>query len=103
VKYFDPSSRRWYVYLLKCSDGSLYCGSTNNLIKRIKDHGAGVGARYTRSRLPITLVYSEVQESRPFALKRELEIKSWPKERKIELVTFGRKGTRRKNPLVVLK
>ncbi len=69
-----PSSR-WLVYLVRCSDGSLYCGITNDLAKRLKAHGAGKASRYTRSRLPVTLAYSEPQKSKSAALKREAAIK----------------------------
>ena len=70
-----PSNSRWLVYLLRCSDGSLYCGITNDLPKRLKAHAAGRASRYTRSRLPVALAYSEHQKSKSAALKREAAIK----------------------------
>ena len=70
-----PTSRRpsspWLVYLLRCSDGSLYTGMTNDLPKRLKAHAAGKASRYTRSRLPVALAYTEPQKSKSAALKRE--------------------------------
>ncbi len=69
-----PSSR-WLVYLLRCSDGTLYTGITNDLPKRLKAHAAGKASRYTRSRLPVTVAYTEPQKSKSAALKREAAIK----------------------------
>lgn len=69
------ASSRWIVYLLRCSDGSLYTGITNDLPKRLKAHNAGKASRYTRSRLPVTLAHSEHQKSKSAALKREAAIK----------------------------
>jgi predicted GIY-YIG superfamily endonuclease len=69
-----PSSR-WLVYILRCSDGSLYTGITNDLPKRLKAHAAGKASKYTRSRLPVRLAYGEPQKSKPAALKREAAIK----------------------------
>ncbi len=68
-------SSRWLVYLLRCSDGSLYTGITNDLPKRLKAHAAGVASKYTRSRLPVKLVYTEPQPTKSRALKREAAIK----------------------------
>jgi predicted GIY-YIG superfamily endonuclease len=66
-----PSHTRWLVYLLRCSDGSLYTGITNDLPKRLKAHAAGRASKYTRSHLPVKPAYSEVQKSRSAALKQE--------------------------------
>ena len=74
----------WFVYVLLCSDGSLYTGSTNNLEKRLLDHQNGRGGRYTRSHKPIRMVYFEKLATKSTALKREIEIKSWKRETKIE-------------------
>lgn len=76
----------WFVYLVRCSDNSLYCGMTNNLKGRLKEHNAGYGAKYVRSRRPIKLVYSETVADKSSALKREAEIKSWDKDAKEALV-----------------
>ena len=81
-----PSPSRWLVYLLRCSDGSLYTGITNDLPKRLKAHAAGKASRYTRSRLPVRLVYSEPQRSKSAALKREAAIKKLSRPRKNGLI-----------------
>jgi putative endonuclease len=86
----SPSSR-WLVYILCCSDGSLYTGITNDLPKRLKAHAAGKASRYTRSRLPVRLVYSERQKSRSAALKREAAIKKLRRAEKDVLA--ARRGT----------
>jgi predicted GIY-YIG superfamily endonuclease len=65
----------WFVYLLRCADGSLYTGITNDLSRRTAQHSAGTASRYTRSRRPVVLVYQEPQASRSLALRRELAIK----------------------------
>jgi predicted GIY-YIG superfamily endonuclease len=69
------ASSRWLVYLLRCRDGSLYTGITNDLPKRLKAHTAGRASKYTRSRLPVTLAYAEPQPTKSRALKREAAIK----------------------------
>lgn len=77
----------YYVYLLRCSDNSLYCGITTDLEKRVEDHNIRpTGAKYTRARRPVVLVYWEAVESKSEALRRELQIKSLKKEEKEELV-----------------
>ena len=78
--------KKWFVYLLQCSDNSFYCGITPNLEKRIKAHNEGRGAKYTRSRRPVTLLYSEEWPDRSSASKREYEIKQFPRETKENLV-----------------
>ena len=75
-----------YVYLLKCADGTLYCGWTNDLEKRIKTHNEGKGAKYTRSRLPVMLAYSEGFETQIEAQKREYEIKQMTRQQKLKLI-----------------
>ena len=80
-----PSSR-WLVYLLRCRDGSLYTGITNDLPKRLKAHAAGRASKYTRSRLPVRLAYSEPQRSKSAALKREAAIKGLRRAEKDWLV-----------------
>lgn len=65
-----------YVYILRCADGSLYTGWTNDLEKRVKTHNAGKGAKYTKTRLPVELVYYEEYEEKGEALSREFSIKN---------------------------
>jgi len=79
----------WYVYILRCSDGSLYTGITNDLDARVSAHNSGSGAKYTSSRRPVILAYHEAAESKEAALKRELEIKRWSKKKKEELISEG--------------
>lgn len=75
-----------YIYILKCNDGSLYTGWTNNLDKRIKAHAEGKGAKYTKARLPIELVYFEEYEDKREAMKREYAIKQLKRKEKLELI-----------------
>ncbi len=75
-----------YVYILECVDGTLYTGYTNNLDKRIKVHNKGKGAKYTRARLPVKLVYYEELTTKSQALKREYAIKSMNRQDKIKLI-----------------
>lgn len=76
----------YFFYMLRCGDGSLYCGQTNNLEKRIHDHSEGIGSRYTRAHLPVVLVYSEPCKTLSEALKREYEVKQWSKAKKEALI-----------------
>jgi len=75
-----------YVYIVECADGTLYTGWTVNVEQRVKVHNAGRGARYTRMHKPVKLVYVEELPDRVAAQKRELEIKRWPREKKLELI-----------------
>ena len=77
---------KWVVYLLECSDNSLYCGVTNDLEKRIKTHNSGKGAKYTRARLPVKLFYYENNINRSEASKREYQIKCMTREEKMKLL-----------------
>ena len=89
---------RWLVYLLRCSDGSLYCGITNDLPKRLKAHAAGRASRYTPSRVPVALAYCEPQKSKSSALKREAAIKKLSQPQKDRLRSA--KTTRHRHPAV---
>ena len=75
-----------YTYIVKCSDGSLYTGWTNNLEKRIKDHNAGRGAKYTKARRPGVLVYKEEFPTKQEAMKREGEIKRLSRKEKLSMI-----------------
>lgn len=75
-----------YVYIVKCSDNTLYTGWTTNVEARIKVHNSGTGAKYTRGRLPVTLVYWEALDTRSEALSREVVIKKMSKGQKIKLI-----------------
>lgn len=76
----------WFVYILRCSDDTLYTGITKDLTRRCDQHNAGTGSRYTRSRLPVVLVYQEAKASRSLALKRELAIKALSRQKKNMLI-----------------
>ena len=75
-----------YTYIVECSDGTLYTGYTNDLEKRIKAHNSGKGAKYTRSRLPVCLVYFEEYETKELAQSREWHIKRLTRAKKLELI-----------------
>ncbi|HJC48579.1 MAG TPA: GIY-YIG nuclease family protein [Candidatus Lachnoclostridium pullistercoris] len=81
-----------YTYLVKCADGTLYCGWTNCLEKRLEAHNSGKGAKYTKARRPVTLVYYEEFATKEEAMSREWAIKRLSRREKEELI--------RKNPLI---
>ena len=78
----------FYVYILRCADDSLYCGYTTDVEKRFEKHKSGKGAKYTRSHLPLEIVYIEEFENKSDALKREHEIKSMTRLQKEKLVSL---------------
>ena len=79
-----------YTYIVKCSDGSLYTGWTNDLEKRIQAHNDGKGAKYTKSRRPVTLVYYEEFHTKKEAMRREWEIKHMDREQKMTMIRAER-------------
>lgn len=81
----------WVVYILQCADDTLYTGITNDLPARISAHEEGRGAKYTKGRAPLKLVYQEDCENRSTASKREREIKALPRDLKKELIAQQRK------------
>ena len=76
----------WVVYILECSDGSFYTGISNNVEARINTHNASKGAKYTKSRLPVTLVFQENTFNKSDSLRREIEIKKLTRKKKRELI-----------------
>lgn len=74
-----------FVYIVRCADGTLYTGWTNDLERRLAAHNAGRGAKYTRSRLPVELVYSEEWDTKEHAMSREWHIKQLTREEKLRL------------------
>ncbi len=78
--------KKWYVYVLRCGDGSLYTGIALDVLRRFREHESGKGAKYTRGRGPLTLVYTQELQSKSQALKRELEIKALSREEKEKLI-----------------
>ena len=95
-----PDGRAWFVYLLRCGDGSLYTGITTDPISRVRVHNAGRGARYTRGRLPVLLVHVERAADRSAALRREAAIKKLSRSRKERLLAArhvrGSRASRRR-------
>lgn len=91
------SNKKNYMYILNCSDNTLYTGYTNDLIKRVKKHNEGKGAKYTKNRVPVTLVYYEELETKSLALKKEIAIKKKTRIQKInyinENITVDKKNT----------
>lgn len=77
---------RAYTYIVRCADGSLYTGWTTDLAARLTAHNKGRGARYTRSRLPVELVWSEEQSDQIAARRREAQIKQWTRQAKLTLI-----------------
>jgi UV DNA damage endonuclease len=86
LKLKKQLSQQWFVYILRCADGSLYTGITNDLARRVDQHNAGTASRYTRSRLPVVLEYQEEQPNQSTALKRELAIKALSRKAKEALI-----------------
>jgi len=79
----------WHLYILRCSDGSLYTGITTDVEARIARHNSGDGSKYTRTRTPVVLVRTEPMASESAARKREMQIKRWSRIKKESLVKYG--------------
>jgi putative endonuclease len=82
----STDDRKWSVYVLRCGDGTLYTGATNDLDRRVEAHQRGKGAAYTRSRRPVRLVYSESAGDRGSALRREAQLKRLTRSEKLALI-----------------
>lgn len=89
-------SGSWHVYFVRCRDGSLYAGMTNDLARRVAAHNAGTAAAYTRSRRPVRLVWSEPASTRGAALSREASLKRLARPEKLALVRTSRSRARRR-------
>ncbi len=76
----------YFVYILECEGGTLYTGITTDVARRFDDHMKGKATHYTSAHKPVGVLYTEEQPNRSSALKRELEIKKWPREKKLELI-----------------
>ena len=83
-------NKMYYLYILKCSDGSLYTGITTDVERRLKEHKEGKGGHYTRARKVLRVVYTEEYPDRSTASKREAEIKKWDKNKKNDLIKLGK-------------
>lgn len=77
----------WFVYLVRCRDGSIYTGISDDVDARVNTHNLGRGAKYTAQRRPVTLLYSEPHPNHSSARKREIQLKKWPRQKKEDLAT----------------
>jgi UV DNA damage endonuclease len=83
------SGDRWFVYLLRCADGTLYTGIAKDVNRRCQQHNAGTASRYTRCRLPVVVVYLEAHSSQSLALKREAAIKALSRQQKMAMIRLA--------------
>jgi putative endonuclease len=81
----------WFVYILRCADGTLYTGVSTNIARRCKQHNDRTAARYTRSRRPVRVVYQEEQPDQGSAMRREAAIKALSRDQKMELIRESRR------------
>jgi putative endonuclease len=85
--------KKYYFYMLRCSDNSLYCGQTTDIDRRVLEHNSSrKGAKYTKSRRPVELIYVEEHVSIKDVLKREVAVKRWPKAKKEQLAMSSKKA-----------
>ena len=81
-----PDTRQWICYMVRCADGSLYCGIALDVEERVREHNAGRGADYTARRGPVTLVWTEAHPTKSAARRREIQVKNWSAGKKEQLV-----------------
>jgi predicted GIY-YIG superfamily endonuclease len=79
----------WFVYLLRCADGTLYTGIAKDVNRRCQQHNVGTASRYTRCRLPVVVVYQEAHASRSLALKREAAVKALSRRQKMAMIRLA--------------
>src|SRR3954453_9808455 len=89
-----PSGDEWFVYMVRCADGSLYTGIAKDVARRCQQHNAGTASRYTRSPLPVELLYHEAHPSQSSALKREAAIKAMDRRGKLAMVQKRKKPSK---------
>jgi len=89
-------SKSWMTYLLLCADGKIYCGVTNDMKKRLDAHNRGIASRFTRARLPVTLLATSRSMGKAEAFRLEYRIKRLPKNRKLAALTFAQHRPRTK-------
>ena len=77
---------KYYVYIVNCKDNTFYCGYSNNVEKRVDTHNKSLGAKYTKTRLPVKLVYTECFNTKSEAMKREYQIKQLTRQQKLKLI-----------------
>ena len=80
------SSTNWFLYMVRCADDTIYTGISIDVSARVTKHNSGRGAKYTQTRLPVRLIYSESQPDRVSAMKREIAVKKWGRKMKEDLV-----------------
>ena len=90
-----PSGGQWFVYMVRCADGSLYTGIARDVARRCEQHNNGTASRYTRSRLPVVLVYQEAQPDQSTALKREAAIKAMDRREKLAMARQKKKPSKK--------
>jgi predicted GIY-YIG superfamily endonuclease len=88
----NPPADSWFVYILRCGDGSLYTGIAKDVKRRCQQHNDGTASRYTRSRLPVKLAFQEVHVSQSAALKREAAIKAMTRPEKLAMIRLRKKA-----------
>ena len=89
-----PGTGGWFVYILRCGDGTFYTGITKDVVRRCRQHNEGTASRYTRSRRPVRLVYQERQPDQGSALRREAGIKAMSHREKEAIIRRARRGRR---------
>ena len=82
----------WYVYILRCGNGDLYTGATTNLERRVREHQSKIGGRFTKSFQPIELVYSKPATTESEAKRREAQLKTWSRTKKLALIAGDREA-----------
>lgn len=87
----------WFVYMALCADESIYTGITTDVQRRLAEHKSGKGAKYTRAKHILKILYTEKKKSRSTALKREVEIKRWTRTQKLEYIKNNHKGKQSRN------
>ena len=92
-----PPRRGWFLYILKCHDGTFYTGITTDLKRRLKMHNDGKASRYTRTRRPVMLSYQEVCPSRTQAMMRECAVKSFPRGKKEKMIQIFKKTKKKRS------
>ena len=95
MKCVEGRKSMWHLYILECGNKSLYTGIAKNIDQRVKTHNSGQGSAYTRSHLPVKCVYKESHQNYSKALKRETQIKSWSREKKLALINRDFTGLKR--------
>ncbi len=80
----------YFIYLIECSDRSIYTGITTDIQRRFNEHKTGIGGHYTKSKKVVKVLYTEQSKTRSEALKREAQIKGWRREKKLNLIKFGK-------------